>query len=336
MKEKSQFEDGLDPYWHLHEEEFEAPFMEPLLTSESLIFMGGRDVQSLNGDWRFTIDPMREGLRQRWFENDSQPIENWTIPRDYDDGAWQMATVPSCWTTQQAEWHRFEGAAWYSRTFVAEPPKDDEQLFLRVGAANERARIFLNGHFCGLHIGGSTPFFADITHHLMQGENLIMIEVDNSRRADAVPMHHTDWFNHGGLYRDVELVKIPKLHITNFLIHLTTDGVRVDLTLSAPQSGVAKIDIAGLYCEDIAVRDGTASVTIKAKPKLWSPHDPKLYDVSVSFDKDIVFDRVGFRHIERRGTSLYLNGNPLWLRGIGVHEEDKEQIAEGVQNVFQF
>ena len=142
MKEKSQFEDGLDPYWHLHEEEFEAPFMEPLLTAESLIFMGGRDVQSLNGDWRFTIDPMREGLRQRWFENDSQPIENWTIPRDYDDGAWQMATVPSCWTTQQAEWHRFEGAAWYSRTFVAEPPKDDEQLFLRVGAANERARIF--------------------------------------------------------------------------------------------------------------------------------------------------------------------------------------------------
>ena len=325
MKKISQLEDSLDPYWHLHKEDFEAPFMEPLLTAQNLIFMGGRDVQTLNGEWRFTIDPMREGLRQRWFENDSQPIENWTIPRDYDDGAWQTTHVPSCWTTERAEWHRYEGAAWYSRMFVTEQPTGGEQLFLRVGAANERARIFLNGHFCGLHIGGSTPFFVDVTHHVISGENLIMIEVDNSRRADAVPMYHTDWFNHGGLYRDVELVKLPKLHITKFFIRLTADGIGVDLTLSAPQSGVAKINIVGLYSGDIDVIKGNASVTLAAEPKFWAPNDPKLYDVSVSFDKDIVCDRVGFRHIERRGTSLFLNGIPLWLRGIGVHEEDKEQ-----------
>ena len=323
MKAKSQFEDGLDPYWHLHEEEFEAPFMEPLLTSKNLIFMGGRKVHSLNGDWRFIIDPMREGLRQRWFKHDSQPIENWTIPRDYDDGTWQMTPVPSCWTTQRAEWLRFEGAAWYSRTFVAEPPKGDEQVFLRVGAANERARIFLNGHFCGLHIGGSTPFFADITNHLVHGENLIMIEVNNSRRADAVPMHHTDWFNHGGLYRDVELVKVPKLHITKFFVRLMKDGVGIDLNLSVPQSGLANINITGLYCGDILVEHGIASATLDIEPKLWSPHDPILYDVSVKFGKDVVHDRVGFRHIERRGTNLFLNGRPLYLRGIGVHEEDK-------------
>ena len=67
MKEKSQFEDGLDAYWHLHEEDFEAPFIEPLLTAESLVFMGGRDVQSLNGDWRFTINPQHAGYLANFY-----------------------------------------------------------------------------------------------------------------------------------------------------------------------------------------------------------------------------------------------------------------------------
>ena len=53
---------------------------------------------------------MREGLRQHWFEHNDQNIDDWAIPRDYDDGAWQTAVVPSCWTTQRAEWLRYEGS----------------------------------------------------------------------------------------------------------------------------------------------------------------------------------------------------------------------------------
>ncbi len=312
-----------DPYWHLHDEDFEAPFMTPRLTAEGAVFMGGRTVVSLNGAWRFAIDPMREGLRQRWFEHDTLPIDDWVIPRDYDHGSWQVTPVPGCWTTERDEWLRYEGAAWYSREFDAEVPTGDTRMFLRIGAANERARVFLNGVFCGLHVGGSTPFFVDITPHLRSGTNLVMIEVDNTRRADAVPMHHTDWFNHGGLYRDVELVTVPAIHITQLFVRWTGSAVAIDVAVSCDANGMAQVDIAGLAQGQIDVRAGKGSAVLDCTPKLWSPDAPRLYDVAVSFGTDRVSDRVGFRSIERRGRALFLNGRPLQLRGIGVHEEDR-------------
>ncbi len=313
-----------DPYWHLHDEDFEAPFMTPRLTAKGSVFMGGRDVVSLNGGWRFAIDPMREGLRQRWFEHDAQPIDDWTVPRDYDDGGWQTIPVPGCWTTQQNEWLRYEGAAWYSREFEVEPPSGEDRIFLRIGAANERARVFVNGAFCGLHLGGSTPFFVDVTMQVLQGKNLVMIEVDSTRRADAVPMHHTDWFNHGGLYRDVELFTVPAVHISHMFMRLAGNGVAVDLELSSGKDGTAIIDIDGLVQAKVAVRAGSASAVLDCAPELWSPDNPRLYNVAVRFGADRVADRVGFRSIERRGRELLLNGQPLSLRGIGVHEEDRD------------
>lgn len=75
MSEGTYTQGIKDPYWHLHDEDFETPYMTPRLTATGSVFMGGRDVVSLNGDWRFAIDPMREGLRQRWFEHDAQPID---------------------------------------------------------------------------------------------------------------------------------------------------------------------------------------------------------------------------------------------------------------------
>jgi beta-glucuronidase len=313
----------LDPYWHLHDEEFEAPFMRPLLNIDNAVFMGGRKVQCLNGDWCFAIDPMREGLRQRWFEHNDQNIDDWVIPRDYDDGAWQTAVVPSCWTTQRTEWLRYEGAAWYSRYFEAEVPDHGDRLLLRVGAANERARVFLNGNFCGAHIGGSTPFFSDMTPHIQSGKNHLMIEVDSTRRADAVPMYHTDWFNHGGLYRDVALVIVPAICIRHLFLRLVGGGIGVDLTLSAAESGIAEMEIAGLGRGEIKVQAGKGSAIFQWSPELWSPKNPKLYEVSIRLGRDAVTDKVGFRKIERKGRKLLLNDKHLVLRGIGVHEEDR-------------
>ncbi|MEL6887304.1 MAG: glycoside hydrolase family 2 TIM barrel-domain containing protein [Pseudomonadota bacterium] len=324
MNDDTQAQGGDDPYWHLHDADFEAPFMSPRLTAERSVFMGGRDVVSLNGDWRFAIDPMREGLRQRWFEYDAQPIDDWIVPRDYDSGDWQTTPVPGCWTTQRAEWLRYEGAAWYARTFDAEPPADNRRTFLRIGAANERARVFLNGVFCGLHLGGSTPFFVDVTAHLQTGGNTVMIEVDSTRRADAVPMHHTDWFNHGGLYRDVELVTVSAVHIAHLFVRLTTGGVAVDVKVSGAADGVAEVRIAGLAETQIETRSGTGAAVLDCAPTLWSPDTPHLYNVDVTFGDDRVTDRIGFRTITRQGHTIQLNGQPLRLRGIGVHEDDRD------------
>jgi beta-glucuronidase len=313
-----------DPFEHLHDEAFELPFLAPLLTAGGEVFMGGRTTQSLNGVWRFTLDPMREGLRQRWFAHDDIPIDDWITPRDYDDGAWQSVAVPGCWTMQHPEWRHYEGAAWYSRSFHADLPRNGDRVLLRVGAANERARVFLNGAFLGLHVGGSTPFFADLTAHLRPGANNLMIEVDNTRRTDAVPMQHFDWFNHGGIHRDVELVTVPAVCINRLFLQLVERGIAVDVGLSLQVDGIATLDFAGLGQFEINIVGGAGTVLLDLSPELWSPDNPRLYDVAAQFGTDRVADRIGFRRIERQGTSLSLNGRPLALRGLCVHEDDRD------------
>lgn len=313
----------LDPFAHLHEEGYEAAFMLPRLTAKDAVFMGGRHLVSLNGTWRFTLDPFREGLRQKWFAHDAAPIEDWEIPRDYDDGAWQTIEVPGCWNMAREEWRRYEGAAWYSREFVISDQKTNRVL-LRVGAANERTRVFLNGRFCGLHLGGSTPFFVDLTARLRSGSNHLMIEVDNTRRPDAVPMDHFDWFNYGGLYRDIGFVIVPAVCITDFRATLGSQGVEIALALSDRVDGTATIEILGLGPVEMRIQEGRGRMTLDFDPDPWTPETPRLYDIIASFGMDRVTDRVGFRRIEVSGTDLLLNGSPLSLRGICVHEDDRE------------
>ncbi|RYH07352.1 glycoside hydrolase family 2 protein [Tropicimonas sp. IMCC6043] len=314
-----------DPFAHLHEEDFETPFMSPLLTDAGMIFMGDRVTESLAGDWRFVLDPFREGLRQRWFEHDATPIEEWTVPRDCDDAAWQTIPVPGCWNLARAEWRYYEGAAWYMRDLDVAPPRDGERLFLRIGAATGRARVFLNGRFLGLHRGGWTPFFVEIGPYLREAGNLLMCEVDTTRRDDAVPMSHFDWFNYGGLFREVELVRVPAIHVTDFRLWLIQgDRIAARVVLSNPTDGEAEIEIDGLGTGRVAISAGEGETTFDLSPRLWSPSDPHLYQVRLRFGADRVGDRVGFRRIERHGTEIRLNGEPVAFRGICAHEDDRD------------
>ena len=314
-----------DPFAHLHEEDFERPFMTPRLTEAGMVFMGGRKTQELGGDWSFVIDPFREGLRQRWFEHDATPIDAWQVPRDCDDASWQTIAVPGCWNLARPEWKHYEGAAWYMRGLDIAPPVPGERVFLRIGAATGRARVFLNGQFLGLHRGGWTPFFVEIGSVLQTTSNRIMIEVDNHRRDDDVPMSHFDWFNYGGLYREVEILRLPATYVSDLRLSLADgNGIAVRVLLSAPVDGTAEIEIAGLGTGQVPVSQGVGQAELDLAPHLWSPNDPHLYDIRLTYDRDIVTDRVGFRRIERRGTQILLNGTPIALRGICVHEDDRD------------
>ncbi|MFV0335099.1 MAG: glycoside hydrolase family 2 protein [Tropicimonas sp.] len=317
--------DPTDPFAHLHDEGFETPFNTPLLGAEGMIAMAGRAGESLNGDWDFVLDPFQEGLRQGWPAYDTAPITDWEIPRDYDGGDWQQMTVPGCWNLARPEWFHYEGAAWYARSFDA-TPLPGEHVFLRIGAAGGQARVFLNGHFLGLHKGGSTPFFTELTEALRPGVNRLMIEVDNSRRRDAVPMHHVDWFNYGGLFREVTLHRLPACFIRDFRIALAADGSGVDISLrlSEPVEATCRVGIDGLGEVDIAVRKGAGRLHWPCAPECWSPEAPRLYDVTASCGEDRITDRVGFRTIARRGHEILLNGAPISLRGACVHEDDRE------------
>lgn len=318
----------VDPFAHLHDEDYASPYARRRVGASDMVAMAGRATVSLDGPWRFALDLFDEGLRQKWFADEPVPVSQWRTPRDYDLDEDATVPVPSCWTCLQPEWSHFEGGAWYTRFFDSAVAGGAERLVLRVGAANYEARIFLNGTFLAAHRGGSTPFFVDLSPALKPGENRLQIQVDNRRRADRVPMHHFDWFNDGGLYREVDLVPLPQRFIRDAGIALVPDGtfgqIAIDVTLSDPVDAQAEVSIPALGIRmSLPVRGGRGAGAVAARPELWSPDRPFLYDVEVTCGPDTVRDRVGFREIRRDGTRLLLNGEPLWLRGCCVHEDDR-------------
>ncbi len=313
-----------DPFAHLHDEDYTAPF-GALVDWRDTVFMGGRGVEPLDGPWRFALDLFDEGLRQRWFADDPSPPDTWTTPRDYDGGDWQTVPVPSSFNLLKPEWTYFEGSVWYTRD-IAPTLAPGERFMLRVGAANYRARVFLNGAFLGGHRGGSTPFFVELGPHLRDGPNRLQIQVENRRAPDRVPMTHFDWFNYGGLHREVALVRLPPVFVRAFEVALVPGSgfsrVAVRIALSEPVDLEAHLAIDGLGAWTIPIVAGEGQTVIDAAPELWRPDRPRLYDCRLTTGEDTVADRVGFREIRTEGRAILLNGEPIWLKGVCCHEDD--------------
>ena len=319
--------DTLDPFAHLHDEDYLTRYSTLPLGSEKLLSQNGRCCQSLDGPWHFTLDLFDEGLRQKWFSDTPTPADQWSKPRDYDAGQGQTLAIPCCWTTQRKEWTYFEGGAWYTRILHHVPNALLPRTVLRIGAANYLARIFLNGVFLGQHSGGSTPFCVELSAHLKSGENRLQVQVDNRRSRDRVPMQHFDWFNHGGIYRETMLLHMPAIFIQDAMVQLLPGSnfsrLTVEVKLSDPVDALVKLSIPELGVRhQIAVTQGSAKIELDASPELWSPSNPRLYDVRFEFGADTLTDRVGFREVRAQGQQILLNGSALYLKGICVHEDD--------------
>jgi len=307
---------------HLHDERYGDAFDRRNLDHGNWVFTGGRRTQSLAGTWRLTPDIFEEGLRQHWYRQDGTAPDRRTSPWDGHPDEGYPVRIPSCWNLARPEWKHFEGCAWLSRHFRAPRLAAGERLFLRVGAANYDAKVFINGVFLGNHRGGSTPFFVELTGQLVS-DNRLDLCLDNSRRPDRVPMHHFDWFNYAGAYREVELIRVPATFVRDFVVRWQDGTVAVEVETSGRARGTAHFAIPELgVALDIQVKAGRGSGRIKAAPRLWSPADPKLYDVTLQFGADRVTDRVGFRTIAARGAQVLLNGAPVRLKGVCVHEDD--------------
>ena len=313
----------------LHNEAYDRPFNPQDLDHTGMVFSRNRSRRSLDGTWAFTLDRFDTGLRQHWYRDCHLPIEGRTAPWDYDVHNGETAEVPSCWNVSRPEYFHYEGTAWYGRQFAFVPERDDERVILRVGAAHYDTKVFLNGKFLGNHYGGSTPFFVELTEDL-QDENWLFLAVNNERSLDRVPMRHCDWFNYGGVFREVDLIGLPRVFIKGVFVHLVPDGsfsnVRASVQLSDPVDGEIAFSIPGLGVDtSLPVLAGQAEVTLSLSPELWSPEKPKLYEVGVRYGEDRVADRVGFREIRTEGQAIVLNGQPIKLRGICAHEDDRER-----------
>lgn len=317
-----------DGYAILHNEDFDAPFRSKVITNEGWLFNAGRRATSLNGEWAFAHDLHFNGLRSKWFQMEPNAPENRYFPYDWDPFNSDTTPVPSNWQMVDDQLYLFEGAGWYAKTVNSGDLPEAARHFLRIGAAAYECKVFLNGEYLGRHQGASTPFAVELTDHLRDGDNYLMLCVDNVRTLDRVPMRHTDWFNYGGLYREVEIYSTPEAIVRDLFVSLVPDGefnkIRVEAELDGGLAE-ARFEIPELgIAETLTVADGKAEAVIAARPELWAPGNPKLYDLSLSYGGDRVEDRVGFREIRRDGTDVVLNGKPVFLRGISVHEDDEK------------
>ena len=292
----------------------------------------GRHTIDLNGRWQIIIDPYETGYydyryqpsRDGYFKNAKPKSPSDLIEYDFDTSP--QLNVPGDWNSQDQKLLFYEGTVWYKKSFDYQK-KERSRLFVYFGAANYQADVYLNGEKLGRHEGGFTPFNFDITNLVREKDNFLIVKVDNKRRPDAVPTLNTDWWNYGGLTRDVVLIEVQDAFIQDYFLQLkkgSADEIAGWVKLSNAIGGKAvTIEIAEAGVKQTVTTDvnGYAPVSFKARLSLWSPQNPKLYQVKLATDTDSVNDRIGFRTIETRGTDILLNGKPIFLRGICIHEE---------------
>jgi beta-glucuronidase len=283
-----------------------------------------RTTISLNGAWHVIVDPYETGLRARFYMNAKPKEKSDLLEYDFDKSG--VLNVPGDWNTQRKELFFYEGPVWYEKSFSYHK-REHTRVFVNFQAANYFTRVYLNGENLGEHEGGFTPFDFELTDKIHEGDNFLVVEVNNARRRDAVPSLNSDWWNYGGLTRDVVLVEVPETFIYDYAIQLAKGSGQeisgwVQLTGSFSEQQVTlEIPEAGIKKTVVTSTDGYAEFHFLAELDLWSPAHPKLYDVVFSSGSDKVHDSIGFRTIETRGTQILLNGKPIFLRGISLHEE---------------
>jgi len=287
----------------------------------------GRTTLSLDGAWQSIVDPYETGIGGHFYENRKPANKSALVEYDFDKSP--VLKVPGDWNSQRSDLLFYEGAVWYKKSFLwtKHPGK---RVFLYFGAANYSARVYLNGKELGTHEGGYTPFDFEVTDALADGDNFVVVEVNNTRRADGVPGINTDWWNYGGLTRDVSLIEVPEIFIENFGVRLARGSqsqieawAQLNSAAGAKQGQRVTLEIPEARVTQTAETDanGRAEFKFSAKVELWSPENPKLYALTLRSGEDSVSDEAGFRTVEVQGTKILLNGKPIFLRGMSMHDE---------------
>ena len=294
---------------------------------------------SLNGDWNYIVDVQEEGyydyrmnpMRNGFFINAKPQKPEDLIEYDFDKSP--TMKIPSDWNTQDEKLFFYEGTVWFKKSFQAVPMTECRTL-LYFGAVNYDCHVWVNGKKAGHHVGGFTPFNYDISDLLKKGENTVIVKVDNKRHAEDVPTQIFDWWNYGGITRDVKLVKVPMNYLENYDLQLKKAANKVkvrELAFSAKMNAKEAGHQVEVYIPELKLKqqfttdaEGKVSGILKVAAKklqLWCPENPKRYDVQLTLDAGMVADSIGFRTIETRGKQILLNGKPIFLKGISIHNE---------------
>lgn len=302
----------------------------------------GRKHQSLNGRWHTIVDPYENGYYDYRYEplehsyGSNQKPQSPSDRVEYDFDASPTLEVPGDWNSQRPELGLYEGTIWYKTSFQGKRAAD-RRHFLHFSGANYEAIVYLNGQVLGKHVGGFTPFEFELGEALVDGENTVIVKVDDQRRRDGVPTVNTDWYNFGGLTRDVLLVDVPRTFVKDYFVQLeqgSLDRIGGWVLLDGPQAAKQAVNLRilelGVNLTLQTDTHGRAAFSVRpsdhgASLELWSGEQPKRYAVEIDAAGDHVEEKIGFRSITTRGADLLLNGEPVFLRGISIHEQAPER-----------
>jgi beta-glucuronidase len=281
---------------------------------------------SLNGLWKCKPDFNDLGIIEKWFDFKSylqiqESLLDLEIPNSFN---------------LISQYEKFEGIFWHFYSFdINDLDLNNEQdIKIKFNGSNYHTKVWLNSNHLGEHYGGFTPFIFDVKKVVKQKNNLLVVRVSNKRGKSQIPSLSFDWFNWGGLYRNVELLilnssRIEDLTIKTYLLSKKKCKIEVSFTIIGNPSirwEILEPDNQKVVSEGKISNKNKLNLFVD-NPKLWTPENPNLYFFKTYIlsksSKNNLLDTVqfGIRQIEVRGIFIHLNKRRILLKGINLHEE---------------
>jgi beta-galactosidase/beta-glucuronidase len=293
----------------------------------------------LDGLWLLRVDRSDRGAGQHW-------------ERRRSTAGWSPITIPNAWNANDPTSRGFIGApAWYRRDFRLPSRAKGLAWTVRFDAVNYRATVWLNGRLVGHHAGGFIPFSLPLSALNRGGVNRLVVRVDNRRLpTDFPPTTFTrvneprgGWWNYGGIVREVYLQRIDRVAFDRVVVRpsVPCPTCRVTVRLITVVRNVSgrsrrvrvRANFGGLPVNMgiVDIHPGSRRTLTRripvSSPHLWTPTTPFLYPVAFSATSGSgvaarYLLHTGLRSVSVRADGrLLLNGLPVNLRGVAVHDD---------------
>ena len=317
-------------------------------------------IRSLNGDWKFNLvsEPSQRPLDfyQGDFDDsswDKIPVpSNWEM-QGYDHPIYANVEYPHANTPpfiRARPGFNDDGANYginpvgsYRTTFSVPADWQKRRTILHFGGIYSAASVWVNGQYVGYTQGSNNTSEFDISPYLKPGDNTLAVEV--MRWSDGSYLECQDMFRMSGIFRDVTLRSLPagsavRDHaITTTLspdhssAHVTVDVAMIADSIGAPDK-IVEVALVAPYGEELVRTKATsrAGRPVKAdfdisSPMLWSDETPNLYrviitqrDAATGAEEMAFSTPVGLREVKIDGSKFFLNGKPVWIKGVNRHD----------------
>ena len=296
-----------------------------------------RHAELLDGLWRFEFDPEGAGEAGLWARNGLPDPISMPVPASFADVFTDARSRDYC------------GDFWYETQFCVREVCPDKRYLIRFGSVTHTCKVFVNGVECASHTGGFLPVVADITAAVVPGVNRLTVKANNElsetnipcgttvRRSDGSKraMGYFDFFNYSGIHRSVYLIEQPKQAIKDYSLCYRLEGGDAYADYSVETDGEGEISVTFIDAAgNVAARaDGKEGTLFIPSAHLWKVRNAYLYDVVIELKQngqaiDWYTAKAGIRTVEIRGESILINGEKVYLKGFGKHE-DSDILGRG-------